>query len=89
MVGYGCGRLLSLVGYPAFGPVYCDSDEGFLLLFKTLVECFDEALKENNTIILRVPSTMSERVLKLLDNAGTFIKVSFTSLIKKTMSTIS
>uniref|UniRef100_A0A915PQ16 N-acetyltransferase domain-containing protein n=1 Tax=Setaria digitata TaxID=48799 RepID=A0A915PQ16_9BILA len=66
IVGYGCGRLLSIVGFPGFGPMYCDSDDGFKLLFHALLSCFDEELKERNVISLRVPTTKSSTIQQIL-----------------------
>lgn len=80
IVGYGCGRLLSIVGRPIFGPIYCDSDDGFKMLFHMLVSCFDEELKEQNTIRLFVPTAKSTTVQHLLQDAASFESVSFQKL---------
>ncbi|CAG9529848.1 unnamed protein product [Cercopithifilaria johnstoni] len=72
IVGYGCGRLLSIVGYPSFGPIYCDSDDGFKLLFHVLHSCFDEELKEHNQINLFMPTTKSGTVQQILQGAADF-----------------
>lgn len=77
IVGYGCGRLLSIVGYPSFGPIYCDSDDGFKLLFHVLHSCFDEELKEQNMINLYVPTTKSSTVQQILHDAADFELVNF------------
>uniref|UniRef100_A0A0R3RM68 N-acetyltransferase domain-containing protein n=1 Tax=Elaeophora elaphi TaxID=1147741 RepID=A0A0R3RM68_9BILA len=66
IVGYGCGRLLSVVGYPTFAPMYCDSDDGFKLLFHVLYSCFEEELKERNQINLFMPTIKSTTVQKML-----------------------
>ncbi|VDM91738.1 unnamed protein product [Litomosoides sigmodontis] len=72
IVGYGCGRLLSVVGHPSFGPMYCDSDDGFKLLFHALYSCFEEELKERNLINLFMPTTKSSTVLQILRDAADF-----------------
>lgn len=60
-----------------FGPVYCDSDEGFLSLFRTLVSCFEEQLKEKNMVTLLVPSTKTPNVQNLVKGAAEFERVSY------------
>lgn len=77
IVGYGCGRLLSIVGYPSFGPIYCDTDDGFKLLFHVLYSCFDEELKTNNQINLHIPTIKSNTVQKMLRDAANFDSVKF------------
>uniref|UniRef100_A0A1I7W5P3 N-acetyltransferase domain-containing protein n=1 Tax=Loa loa TaxID=7209 RepID=A0A1I7W5P3_LOALO len=72
ILGYGCGRLLSVVGYPGFGPVYSDSDDGFKLLFYALCSCFDNELKEQNSINLHVPTIKSNTVKQILHDAANF-----------------
>uniref|UniRef100_A0A8R1Y4Y6 N-acetyltransferase domain-containing protein n=1 Tax=Onchocerca volvulus TaxID=6282 RepID=A0A8R1Y4Y6_ONCVO len=72
IVGYGCGRLLSIVGYPSFGPIYCDSEDGFKLLFHVLYSCFDEELKEQNLINLRMPETKLNTVKQILHDVADF-----------------
>ncbi|KAL4002000.1 Acetyltransferase (GNAT) family protein [Acanthocheilonema viteae] len=72
IVGYGCGRLLSIVGHPSFGPMYCDSDDGFKLLFHALHSCFNEELKEQNCINLFMPTIKSTTVQQMLHGAAEF-----------------
>ncbi|VDM98545.1 unnamed protein product [Thelazia callipaeda] len=76
VIGYGCGRLLSIVGYPTFGPIYCDSDDGFKLLFHALASCFNIELKEQNLICLRVLSAKSNAIQQVLYGAAADIEKS-------------
>ncbi|VDN49862.1 unnamed protein product [Gongylonema pulchrum] len=72
IVGYGCGRLISRVDGPEFGPVYCDSDEAFLVLFCALASCFFKLFEkpDDMKIVLAVPTTKSRKVQEILrDNA--------------------
>ncbi|KAM3724883.1 Chaperonin GroEL [Dirofilaria immitis] len=69
IIGYGCGRLLSIVGCPSFGPIYCNSDDGFKHLFHALYSCFDEELDKQNLIILYIPTIKFNIMQQILHHA--------------------
>lgn len=77
IVGYGCGRLLSVVDFPTFGPIYCDSDDGFKLLFHVLHSCFDEDLKKQNRANLKMPTTKLDAIKQIFHDAADFELVTF------------
>ncbi|VDM44219.1 unnamed protein product [Toxocara canis] len=70
VIGYGCARLLSVVGYPSLCPIYADNDEAFVALFKALALCYEEELKENSLIDMRTPSTKTPRIKELLSDVA-------------------
>uniref|UniRef100_A0A915C0P1 YitH acetyltransferase (GNAT) domain-containing protein n=1 Tax=Parascaris univalens TaxID=6257 RepID=A0A915C0P1_PARUN len=70
VIGYGCARLLSVVASPALCPIYADSDDAFVALFKALALCYEEEVKENNRIDIRSPSTKTPRIKQLLSDVA-------------------
>lgn len=76
VVGYGRIRP-TIVDALIYGPIYSDTDQGFLMLINELIMCYPIQLENGSRCIIRIPSTKSSAVAKLLEGVAMVKKLGY------------